>query len=459
MMTEILGSIWWLLVTLGVLITFHEFGHFWVARKLGVGVLKFSVGFGRPLWSRRGKDGTLYIVAAIPLGGYVKMVDEREGEVAEQDLDKAFNRKPIWTRIAIVAAGPVANLIFAVLAFWVMFMVGIPETRPVIGGVSGIAAEAGIRPGDEIIGIGDNSTRTWSHAMLGLVTHALDRDKVNVTVQDAQGRQSEHLLDLAKLSPDFSEENTIEAIGLEPWRLEIPALVGEVSPGSPASEAGIYSKDRIVRIGGEEVESWSWIGHLVQTHGVENQALAVTIERDGELLDLEVFPRKESTGLFSSRLLLGISYVDITDEQRATLERTAIVLKYGPVEGLTAAVGETWRMTEATFGLLMRMVTGKASVKNLSGPISIAQFANSSAGRGLSNFLFFLGAISLSLGILNLLPIPVLDGGHLLYYLIELIKGNPLSEQAQVAGQYFGLIALAGLMSLAFVNDILRLVG
>jgi regulator of sigma E protease len=281
-MTEILGSIWWLLVTLGVLITFHEFGHFWVARKLGVGVLKFSVGFGRPIWSRRGKDGTLYIVAAIPLGGYVKMVDEREGEVAEQDLDKAFNRKPIWTRIAIVAAGPVANLIFAVLAFWLMFMVGIPEARPVIGGVNGIAAEAGIRPGDEIISIDGDSTRTWSHAMLGLVTHALDRDQVSVTVQDARGNQSEHLLDLAKLSPDFSEENTIEAIGLEPWRLEIPAIVGEVSPGSPASEAGIYSKDHIVRIGGEEVEGWSWIGHLVQTHGVENQALAVTIERDGE---------------------------------------------------------------------------------------------------------------------------------------------------------------------------------
>jgi len=458
-MSEILGSIWWLLVTLGVLITFHEFGHFWVARKLGVGVRRFSVGFGKPLWLHRGKDQTEYVVAAIPLGGYVKMYDEREGEVAPEDLDKAFNRKPVWTRIAIVAAGPVFNLVFAVLAFWVMFMVGIPETRPVIGEVSGISAEAGIQPGDEIMALDGKETRTWSHAILGLVTHALDRDRVNVTVQDAAGIQSQHVLDLTSLGADFSEENTLEAIGMSPWRLQIPPVIGEVTPGSAADDAELFSGDRIVSIAGEEVSSWTWIGYLVQTHGKENQPLPMTIERDGALMDIEVSPRKQSSGWFSSRLILGVSNAEISEDQRATLDRVAITLRHGPLDGLSASVHETWRLTGSTFGLLARMVTGKASTKNLSGPISIAQFANTSANRGLSSFLFFLGAISLSLGILNLLPIPVLDGGHLLYYLIELVKGSPVSDQAQVAGQYFGLMALAGLMSLAFVNDILRLVG
>ena len=458
-MSEVIGSIWWLLVTLGLLITFHEFGHFWVARKLGVGVLRFSVGFGRPLWSRRGQDGTEYVVAAIPLGGYVKMLDEREGEVPEEDLGKAFNRKPVWTRIAIVAAGPVFNLVFAVFAFWLMFMVGIPEMRPVVGEVSGIAADAGILPGDELVALDDKTTRTWSHAILGLVTYALDRDQVNVTVQDAEGRQSQHLLDLSRLEPDFSEENTLEAIGLHPWRLEIPPVIGEVTAGSPAFSAGLHSGDRIVGIAGEEVISWSWIGQLVQQHGQDNQPLAVSVERNGALFELEVNPRREKSGFSSGRLILGVTNEEISAGQRATLDRAVIMLRHGPLEGLTAAVGETWRLTGSTFGLLARMITGKASVRNLSGPISIAQFANASASRGLSNFLFFLGAISLSLGILNLLPIPVLDGGHLLYYLIELVKGSPVSDQVQVAGQYFGLMALAGLMSLAFVNDILRLVG
>ncbi len=458
-MSEIFGSIWWLLVTLGLLITFHEFGHYWVARKLGVRVLRFSVGFGRPIWSRRGSDGTEYVVAAFPLGGYVKMLDEREGKVAQEELGEAFNRKPVSTRIAIVAAGPVFNLVFAVLAFWLMFLVGIPESRPVIGSVSGIAAEAGIEPADAIVSVDGKDTRTWSHAILELVTHALDRNGVQVTVEDENGIRTDHFLDLSRLGVDFSEEKTLEAVGIEPWRLVLPPVIGTVREDSPAFAAGFYPGDRIVSIAGEPVENWRSIGHLVQTHGRAGEPLPVTVNRDGTSLELEVFPRKEKSGLLSSRLILGVTNADISSEQRALLDRAAILLRLGPVQGLGAAVKETWRLTGSTLGLLGRMITGKASVKNLSGPISIAQFANTSASAGLSHFLFFLGAISLSLGILNLLPIPVLDGGHLLYYLIELAKGSPVSEQAQIAGQYFGLIALAGLMSLAFINDILRLVG
>ena len=458
-MSEVLGSIWWLLVALGLLITFHEFGHYWVARRLGVRVLRFSIGFGRVIWSKTSKDGVQWAVSAIPLGGYVKMLDEREVDVPSDQLEQAFNRKPVGSRIAIVLAGPIFNLIFAVIAFWVMYMVGIPESRAVLGPVRGIAAEAGLQPGDEIIAVDGQATVTWSHALLELVTHALDRDRVEVHVRSEDGAESSHQLDLSQLGEDFSEENTLEAIGLEPWKPILPAIIGTVTPDSPAASAGLYPGDEVLRIAGKDVPDWSWIGYLVQEHGVEDQPLRVSIKRDGAELDVEVVPRKGESGALSNRLVLGISNVEPTAEQRASWERSYFLMRHGPVDGLVAAVGETWRLTGATFGLLGRMITGSASVKNLSGPISIAQFANSSASRGLSNFLFFLGAISLSLGILNLLPIPVLDGGHLMFYLIEWLKGSPVSDRAQVTGQYLGLVALAGLMSVAFINDILRLIS
>ncbi len=458
-MSEILGSIWWLLVALGLLITFHEFGHFWVARRLGVRVLKFSVGFGKTLWSRTGRDGTEYVIAAIPLGGYVKMLDEREGEVEDADLERAFNRKSVWARIAIVVAGPAFNLIFTLVAFWLMFLVGMPESRPVIGEVSGIAANAGIEAGDRIVSLDGKSTETWSHAILGLITRALDRDTVTVELEQTDGSLRKVALDLGQLDSSFREEKTLEAIGITPWRLKIPAQVGEVTPESPAYRAGFKAGDRIVSVGGETVPDWAWVGVLVQKHGVADEPLIVTVERSGGTLDLSVSPTNTSSGTFSSRLILGVTNTPPDEALQTQLERAYFMHQYGPVDSLKAAASEMWRLTGSTLGLLGRMLTGSASVRNLSGPISIAQFANSSANAGLSSFLFFLGVISLSLGILNLLPIPVLDGGHLLYYLIELVKGSPVSEQTQAKGQIIGLMALFGLMGIAFFNDILRLVG
>ena len=458
-MSEFLGSIWWLLVALGLLITFHEFGHYWVARRMGVRVLKFSIGFGKKLWSRTARDGTEYVIAAIPLGGYVKMLDEREGEVEETDLDNAFNRKSVWARIAIVIAGPGFNLIFTLFAFWLMFLVGIPESRPVIGEVSGIAASAGIEPGDRIVAVDGSTTDTWSHAMLGLITPALDRENVTVELERADGERRQVELDLGGLDSDFQEEKTLEGIGITPWRAKLPAIVGEVSPDSPAYRAGFKVGDRIVSIAGEPVSDWAWVGALVQKHGSEGGPLKVTIERAHGLMELTVMPTESSSGTFSKRLILGITNKAPDADLQAQISRAYFMHQYGLFSGLNAAASEMWRLTGSTLGLLGRMLTGSASVKNLSGPISIAQFANSSANAGLSSFLFFLGAISLSLGILNLLPIPVLDGGHLLYYLIELVKGSPVSEQIQAKGQYIGLLALFCLMGIAFFNDILRLVG
>jgi len=411
------------------------------------------------LWSRKGRDGTEYVVAAIPLGGYVKMLDEREGVVEDHDLERAFNRKSVWARIAIVIAGPAFNLIFTLLAFWLMFLVGMPESRPLVGEVSGIAASAGLEPGDRIISMDDETTDTWSHAILGLVVHALDRDKVTLAVEQADGSQRQVQLDLSQLDDSFKEEQTLEAIGITPWRVKVPAIVGEISPQSPAYHAGFKPGDRIISVGGDPVPDWAWVGALVQKHGSANSPLTVTIARAGGTLDIEVTPEKSSSGMFSSRLILGITNQAVDASVEAEIKRAYYLHKYSFVDGFGAASVEMWRLTRSTLGLLGRMLTGTASVSNLSGPISIARFANASANAGLSSFLFFLGAISLSLGILNLLPIPVLDGGHLLYYLIELAKGSPVSEQLQAKGQYFGLMALLGLMGLAFFNDILRLVG
>ena len=457
-MSEFFGSVWWFIVALGLLVTFHEFGHFWVARRAGVRVLRFSVGFGKPLLRRVGKDGTEYTLAAIPLGGYVKMLDEREVDVPPAQRHEAFNSKPVGTRMAIVAAGPVFNLVFALVAFWCMYMVGVPELRAVFSepAAGTIAEKAGVREADMITEVDGDSVETLTQASIAMLPFAIDREPVAITLESAGGAVRSTSLAMDELGRDFEEEKMLEALGLELWTPQLPATVGVVRPDEPAARAGFEAGDTIVDIEGTPVTSWTDLGQVIQQHAVEGKALSFTVMRQGSEHSLSATPiAHPDRDIF----YVGIEPVDPSEDQIATWRKMRPVISYGPVESISGSFRETWRMTTATFGLIKRMLTGDASLKNLSGPISIAQFANDSAQGGVGRFLFFLGLLSLSLAILNFLPIPLLDGGHLLYFLVEWIKGSPVSESVQIAGQYVGLAALAALISLTFYNDILRLLS
>lgn len=457
---DVIGPLFWLLVALGLLVTFHEFGHFWVARKCGVRVLCFSVGFGRPLWSRRGKDGTRYQIAAIPLGGYVKMLDERAQPVSPDQTSESFNRKPVAQRIAIVAAGPVFNLIFAIAAFWLMFMIGIAAMRPVVGEPTGLAAEAGIQLQDQIVSINGQATDTWTHALLALTPIALDRQVAQIELETLGRSRRSVSLDLSGLGRDFDESKTLEALGLSPWRPTLPAEVGQVSPNSPADRIGLRQGDRVRMVNDQSVARWPEMVEAIQAQALDAegqpQMLSLSVERNGRELRFDVVPELDDN---SGRALLGFQAPPINPALQEEIDRAYVIDQHGPIEALGEAVQETWRLSAATVGMLGRMVVGKASLDNLSGPITIARLADQSARLGVSRFLFFLGLISLSLAIINLLPIPMLDGGHLLYYFIEIIKGSPVSEHTQVVGQYLGLMLVVMLMGVAIFNDILRLIA
>ena len=449
-MGDFFGSIWWLIVSLGVLVTFHEFGHFWVARRFGVRVLRFSVGFGRPLWRRRGRDGTEYVVAAIPLGGYVKFLDERESEVAPAERHQAFNTRPVGQRIAIVAAGPVFNLILCLLLLWLMFLVGKADFAPVVGRSSGLAAEAGLVTDDRLLAIDGQSVETWTHAGMALTTAALDRRPVRLEVADRASNVRTTTLDLSRLA-EVDERSVMRDIGLVARQLMIDPLIGSVTEDGPAAAAGIRAGDRVLALDGQPVQFWDDIPRILEARADGSAVVEVRLARGADRLALRIAPEQREVG-GERRWLLGIA-------APATSADYDAVLRFGPVDAIGASFRETWRLTEATFGMLWRMVTGVASLQNLSGPITIASYANTSAQMGVAWFLFFLAVLSLSLCIMNLLPIPILDGGHLLYYLIEIIKGSPVSERALATGQYVGLAMLAGLMGLAFYNDLVRLVN
>ena len=451
-LVNILGSAWWMIVTLGILVTFHEFGHFWVARRCGVKVLRFSVGFGKPSKSWHGKDGTEYCVAWIPLGGYVKMLDAREGDVAPEDRPREFTGKPIWQRILIVLAGPGFNLIFAVAAFWAMLVIGKPDFQPLVGDVTNLAAQAGIQRGDRVLSVNGLAISNWTDLGLALANAAQARQPTPLRVRTPSGAVQTHILHFDKLPPHPSDRTIVEQTGMMPLQRSLPPVVGKIVPGSAADAAGLRAGDRILSIDGTAISDWNQLTDTTRKDAGPDRKLALVLDRDGERMALNLQPRLTAEPDGSKVWAIGI-YAKVATAKYDT------VLRRGPLAAVPAAAEQMWDLTSTTVRMVGHMLTGSASLSNLSGPISIAQYAQTSAEMGPAWFLYFLGIISLSLGIMNLLPIPILDGGHLLYYLIELVKGSPLSERAMAAGQYMGMALLVMLMGLAFYNDILRVLS
>ncbi|WLG43903.1 sigma E protease regulator RseP [Pseudomonas sp. FP1740] len=440
------------LVALGVLVTFHEFGHFWVARRCGVKVLRFSVGFGMPLLRWHDSKGTEFVVAAIPLGGYVKMLDEREGEVPADQLDHAFNRKSVRQRIAIVAAGPIANFLLAMVFFWALAMLGSEQVRPVIGAVESgsIASRAGLSPGQEIIAIDGEPTSGWAAVNLQLVRRLGESGSLQMLVRE-QGStvDSPRELVLDKWLKGANEPDPIHSLGIRPWRPALPPVLAEIDPKGPAKAAGLKAGDRLLALDGKALDDWQQVVDIVRLH--PDTKIMLRVERDGAQIDVPVTlaARGESKAP-SGYLGAGVKAVDWPPEMIREVS-------YGPVAAIGEGARRTWTMSVLTLDSLKKMLFGELSVKNLSGPITIAKVAGASAQSGIADFLNFLAYLSISLGVLNLLPIPVLDGGHLLFYLIEWARGRPLSDRVQGWGIQIGISLVVGVMLLALVNDLGRL--
>ena len=444
-------------VTLGILVSIHEYGHFWVARRCGVKVLRFSVGFGKSLWSWTDRHGTEYSIAAIPLGGYVKMLDEREGPVPSDELHLSFNSKPVLSRIAIVAAGPLANFLLAVFALWLMYMVGVRTLMPQVGEVipDSPAAVAGIQPGDEIVAVNGVETSGWQAVNMELLTYIGESKNLDFSIRTGEpGAASDGAVrdkNIAVVDWLVNEEqpNPVRSLGVLPFSPKIPAVIGQLAKDGAAARDGLEPGDKILRVNGEAVIDWMHFVEVIRDNA--GKPLQLLVERSGVSQDIQLTPSSRSTdGVTTGFIGAGVEQVSWPD----TMIRH---LQYGPIESLVKGAQATWSLTSMTLESLWKMVVGLVSVKNLSGPITIAKVAGASLESGLENFLYFLAMLSVSLGVLNLLPIPVLDGGHLLFYLVEMVRGKPLSEKMQTLGLKIGVTFVVGVMMLAMYNDLSRL--
>ncbi|PPA30191.1 zinc metallopeptidase RseP [Aeromonas jandaei] len=450
-MSGVLWNIGAFVVALGLLVAVHEFGHFWVARRCGVKVERFSIGFGKAIWRRLGKDGTEYVLALIPLGGYVKMLDGRVDELKPGDEQYAFNHKSVWARMAIVAAGPMANFVFALFALWLMFMIGVPAVKPVIGEVrpASIVAEAGILPGMEIVGVGDEQTGDWESVTYALLSHLGDQS-VTLKVKAPQtSYATDKNLSLESWKFDPDRESPIGSLGIVPLGGKVLPVVSAVVAKSASEKAGLQVGDRIKRVGEQEITEWAQFVELVQH--APGAPLQVVVERNNRDLDVTLTPdTRKVQGKLVGFVGLSPQLVPLPDEYR-------ILLQYGPLQALWQGAQKTWSLITLTFDMIGKLVAGIVSLDNLSGPISIAKGAGSSADYGLVYFLSFLALISVNLGIINLFPLPVLDGGHLVYFLIEAVTGKPVSERIQEVGFRIGAAILMLLMGIALFNDFARL--
>ncbi len=445
------------ILAIGVLVTFHEFGHYWVARLLNVKVLRFSVGFGKSLisWRRtKGEDEIEYVIAALPLGGYVKMLDEREGDVDEKDKHRAFNRQPVLNRVAIVAAGPIFNFILAIILYWIVFLNGVDGKKPVIAQplAESPAALAGFNAEDEILSVAETEVKTWQSFRLALIDYGIDGGDLKITLKTRDHGVVTRTLAIGDRNILDNKEDAVDQLGFKSWQPSLPAIIGGTTKTGAAQKAGLIKGDRVITIDGEPIEGWLQLVKIVQKSAEKD--LVFLVDRNGVEKFITIKPgTRNKNGKESG--FIG-AYQHVPEE---IINRLKTRVEYGPFEAMQKAVEKTWSMSALTLRVLGKMLLGEAALENISGPITIATYAGITASIGIITYLSFLAIISVSLGVLNLLPVPMLDGGHLFYYVIEMIKGSPVSERFEEIGQQIGLTLLLMLMGLAIFNDVQRLIN